>query len=1372
MQYKAGYFLNSIFDLFLNQSVKEKVEKIVLQLCHFDLDTKDDINHLQVDYISEIKLVNNLLSRGIPTRPSTFIEDLLATTFGNTKREVTSQNQINHPFSDDSLTENLLRAIHIIDPRINKANQFVDIEDKWKQKGAGFKIDFLYSMVPEYLGQAYIQLIEENRDYSSIIKSSGFEADSETFQDFETILKQKNDFVLEMPYVFNQMRGITIELDDNPSETKYKFEIDQLKKTLFKQISWSEPLVVDTHKLAESNTVLRPLMNFTYNEYFDTIGKNYRNPVYNTNEGLNALQYALSPIAVARIQKTIIEYLLSGKLNLNADSWKIGVIERDVPCAYLAFQDLRLHFENLFALEGVNKKMPELNLSIYRTDEFRNAKLNVIYAGTINSINNFDESEDFDLLLDISILQRTGALNPVYQTKAKNQATIKSVKSIIADRIFLTEKSIPYLDIYSSTVDERIKSKAINSFKYFLRNIFRKDDFLPGQLEVINKSFQRKNSLGLLPSGGGKSVAYQLASLLQPGVSIVINPIMSATTDQLFSLQKMGIDCMTNINSGIKNAEALNNELQKLKNSEYLFAFISPEYFRQKVLRDTLHAMVNDTLVFSNFIVDEAHCLSEWGHDFRLSYHKLGELKEQLIKNNDKQNIPIIALSGYVSNACQIDILEELQIEPQNIVEISGQYSNLKFRIIDATTNQIKPDMSIGQIKQLIGARKQVNFSFLIKEMFAEQKEKNKKNNTLIYCPTVYGNTGVSDNHGDGLSDKLSTIFEKLRIGTFWGTTDEIIDTVLLKDSFQSEKNQIKFMNNELDILIATPSFGIGINKPDIRNIIYYSPPDSIESFIQHTQRAGRDGNEALCLVITDNQEFEIPGNSSLSSLSDNSKTTFDKYLAYEKIIKKYKGKEKELSVIQDLLSGTKADKTTYIDIIHDIIENDFQIDTDLIFQPANKPVRLYIKFQKKTYGYIDLSNFSTNVEESNFEREISLNLVNYTAEEIRKRCNKPENCFQILSSDIYQIETEGIENILNRLKTGAIQELTIPFSNNNLSKIAEILQKELSNSFTTPKIKEFYQSSLSKYDFIEKINEIKSIDNKSNLFETIILLYNQARLKTESHAAIYKLSKLGFIDDYIVDEINQQFIIKIRKKANEAHTLKLHGIFESFMLPEKTLEKKIETDKIAGNYINKAVEGYIEFCYNYIVKERLNSIESLNDIFLQIAKDKDNTNDYNIGLQELFSNYFRAKFTSSFFGLIPGQSAQKEGIQDFSIVDSYLNNLGPLKENWIHLKKSTELISRIMHDNPIPFLLDAYTNLVSGEQNEEAIDTAFDQIARGFIKIRKLDNYNPDIYQSNIQSYLNLLYQHRPDLKETYESILWLRMHYIWLKDFNNKNH
>jgi len=225
-----------------------------------------------------------------------------------------------------------------------------------------------------------------------------------------------------------------------------------------------------------------------------------------------------------------------------------------------------------------------------------------------------------------------------------------------------------------------------------------------------------------------------------------------------------------------------------------------------------------------------------------------------------------------------------------------------------------------------------------------------------------------------------------------------------------------------------------------------------------------------------------------------------------------------------------------------------------------------------------------------------------------------------------------------------------------------------------------------------------------------------------------------------------------------------------SVLLPEKAIERKAEVNKFSDSFIKNAISGYIEFCYNYVVKERFESIEMLNQILLQIATNQRTASDNNKEIRELFSNYFKAKYTSSFFGLVPDSNSSNGESLDFKFVENYLNKLSPLKEDWVHLKKSIERLSDILPDNPIPFLLDAYTKLVSGEKDNNIIDEAFNQIARGFIKMRKLKSYKPENYQINIQSFLDQLYLHRPDLKEDYESIVMLRMHYIWLKDFNKK--
>ena len=260
----------------------------------------------------------------------------------------------------------------------------------------------------------------------------------------------------------------------------------------------------------------------------------------------------------------------------------------------------------------------------------------------------------------------------------------------------------------------------------------------------------------------------------------------------------------------------------------------------------------------------------------------------------------------------------------------------------------------------------------------------------------------------------------------------------------------------------------------------------------------------------------------------------------------------------------------------------------------------------------------------------------------------------------------------------------------------------------------------------------------------------------------------LGFIDDYLVDELNHQFIVKIKKQNYEAHLLKLHDIFDNYLVPEKAIEFKMALSIIEKPEIKGIIESYLDFCYKYIVQERFNSIETLHGIIAQIPENKSTSKEINQHIKNYFDNYFHAKYSSPYFEALHGKSPLSNTDQDFKILKSYLGKMGILKENWIQLNESAKMVSEQIPDNFIPYLLGAYTNLAFGEKEQQVVDQSFDQIARGFIKMRKQNGYQIENYQNDIQTFMEYVFETRPDLKETYNELIWLRMHYIWLKDFN----
>ena len=213
--------------------------------------------------------------------------------------------------------------------------------------------------------------------------------------------------------------------------------------------------------------------------------------------------------------------------------------------------------------------------------------------------------------------------------KAKNDCyfIIRSSESIHEPRILYTTERIKYKPFVEKESSGKyiINEVVASHLRYFLKLIFRKEDFRPGQLPILNRALGLKSVIGLLPTGGGKSLTYQLAAMLQPGVTLVVDPLKGLMKDQYDGLLKTGIDCISYINSDItSNKEEAHRREQALTGSQIQILFLSPERLSIHRFREVLRSMRESGVYFSYGVIDEVHCVSEWGHDFRLAYLHLG----------------------------------------------------------------------------------------------------------------------------------------------------------------------------------------------------------------------------------------------------------------------------------------------------------------------------------------------------------------------------------------------------------------------------------------------------------------------------------------------------------------------------------------------------------------------------------------------------------------------------------------------------------------------------------------------------------------------------------------------------------------------------
>ncbi|MFY0608159.1 MAG: DNA helicase RecQ [Cyclobacteriaceae bacterium] len=321
-----------------------------------------------------------------------------------------------------------------------------------------------------------------------------------------------------------------------------------------------------------------------------------------------------------------------------------------------------------------------------------------------------------------------------------------------------------------------------NTLKETLKKVFGYSTFRGTQEEIIEHVMDGKNTFVIMPTGAGKSLCYQLPAIVKEGTAIVISPLIALMKNQVDQMNAVGI------NAKFLNSTLSKSEMTKVKNEtlagEVKLLYVAPESLTKE---SNLNFLRKSNLSF--VAVDEAHCISEWGHDFRPEYRKIKSVIKAL------GNIPIVALTATATPKVQLDIQKNLEMEDANVFQSSFNRTNLFY--------EVKPKKEAK--KQLIR---------VIKE--------HKGESGIVYCLS---------------RKKVEEIAEFLKVNGV-----NVAPYHAGMDAAVRIKNQDDFLNEDVDVIVATIAFGMGIDKPDVRFVVHYDVPKSIEGYYQETGRAGRDG--------------------------------------------------------------------------------------------------------------------------------------------------------------------------------------------------------------------------------------------------------------------------------------------------------------------------------------------------------------------------------------------------------------------------------------------------------------------------------------------------------------------------------------------------
>ena len=558
-----------------------------------------------------------------------------------------------------------------------------------------------------------------------------------------------------------------------------------------------------------------------------------------SNDELAQNYLFLLPSLITRIERLLAEFFFRRGL-FNYDVITLAILERDLECAEVALFSFLDRVQRLMALYGIEGDLPRVRLQIQRNKAYRygdlaqiKGRLEEVSPGIVVEEVDQIDGESATLFLDVAI--KCNALTVSHYSGATLEGFVRQGFPHNHVETF-QYRSVPRAIAVSEQTTTLLEG--------FLQDFFRKEALRPGQPPIVENILKQVSTIGLLPTSAGKSICYQLASLLTPGLTFVVDPLVALMEDQVQGLKgDHGIDRVFALHAG---SGIRGDQVGKIL-GQSIMIFLAPERFQNPDFRMSMQSL-NALDLFVNYaVIDEAHCVSMWGHDFRPPYLLLEKNLRKYCSFRGQEPV-IVALTGTASQMVLIDLQRELNIQnSSNIVRPKTfDRPELSFQLHKCPANRKQHDLDL--IDQKIRSHLNVN------DLYQEA-------DGIVFVPTVNGRSGCWAIFGQHVSEPEDHVWKVVQaaddsvqpFGIYTGTAPK--NTNFTAEDWQCYKRITleNFKRGRVKRLFGTTAVSVGIDNPHLNYVINYSIPASLEQFVQQSGRAGRSGQESICVLMASN---------------------------------------------------------------------------------------------------------------------------------------------------------------------------------------------------------------------------------------------------------------------------------------------------------------------------------------------------------------------------------------------------------------------------------------------------------------------------------------------------------------------------------------